>query len=98
MKKNEILDFLRANKDSFFQRYHISNLVLFGSFARGDNKQGSDVDILYRLSEGCKMSFDSYVNFENELSKAFGTKIDLINEKKLNPLVKIEAKKDFIYV
>ena len=98
MNKDQILTFLLENKEHFLQRYHIDKIALFGSFARGENTSGSDVDIIYTLSDGHKISFDEFIAFENELEKAFLTKIDIVNEKKLNPIVKMKARGDFIYV
>ena len=98
MTSNQIITFLKQNKENFLKKYNISTITLFGSYARGENRKDSDIDILYSLQEGYKLTFDKYIEFENELKKAFNTKIDLINEKKLNPLIKIEAQKDFIYV
>lgn len=98
MNKDQIITFLRENRENFLHKYHISKIGLFGSFARGENTQNSDVDIVYTLSDGHKISFDEYIAFENELKNAFSTKIDLINEKKLNPLIKMKSAGDFIYV
>lgn len=98
MTKDEILNFLMLNKKSFEKKYHISQMAIFGSFARGDQHEKSDVDIVYTLSEGSKLSYDRYIELENELTNAFGTKIDLINAKKFNPLIMLEASKDLIYV
>jgi len=98
MTSNQIITFLKQNKENFLKKYNIATITLFGSYARGENRKDSDIDILYSLQEGYKLTFDKYIEFENELKKAFNTKIDLINEKKLNPLIKIEAQKDFIYV
>ena len=98
MTKQQIITYLKAHKKNFLQKYNITTLTLFGSYAREENTKNSDIDILYSLKEGAKLTLDTYIEFENELKKAFNTKIDLINEKKLNPLVKIEAQKDFIYV
>jgi len=69
-----------------------------GSYAREDNRKDSDIDIIYSLKDGIKLSFDKYMEIEEELKKAFNTKIDLINVKRLNPLVRMNAQKDFIYV
>ncbi len=44
------------------------------------------------------MNFDNYLNFEDRLKKAFKRRVDLINEKRVNPLIKITALKEFIYV
>jgi predicted nucleotidyltransferase len=95
MQRQEILDYLRKlKKDSTI----FSSFILFGSYAREDNRKDSDIDIIYSLKDGTKLSFDKYMEIEEELKKAFNTKIDLINVKRLNPLVRMNAQKDFIYV
>ncbi len=43
---SQILSFLRENKDMFRREYHISKLGLFGSYARGDANEESDIDLL----------------------------------------------------
>jgi len=98
MTKTQIITFLKANKDKFAQKYHIANITLFGSYARDEYHPNSDIDLIYSLREGAKLSFDKYLEFEAELKKAFDVDVDLVNEKRLNPLVKIEAQKDFIDV
>ena len=98
MTINQIITFLKENKENFDKKYNISKITLFGSYARGENRKDSDVDIIYSLKSGTKFTYDKYIEFENELKKAFNTRVDLINEKRLNPLIKIEAQKDFIYV
>jgi len=82
MTKNQIITFLKANKEKFAQKYHIANFILFGSYAREENHKNSDIDLIYSLQEGAKLSFDKYMEFEAELKKAFETDVDLINIKK----------------
>ncbi|MBU1659067.1 nucleotidyltransferase domain-containing protein [bacterium] len=94
MNKNEILNVLKDKKSDF----NISQFVLFGSFAKDMNHQDSDIDIAYILEKGSKMSFERYLKLEEELSKSLEAKVDLMNFKKLNPLIKFDAKEDFIYV
>ena len=94
MNKNEVIETLKSKKNSF----NISNFILFGSYAKGTNNKDSDVDIAFILKDGYKLSFDKYLELEEELSKSLKAKIDLMNFKKLNPLIKLDAKKDFIYV
>jgi len=98
MTRDQIVTFLKLNKENFEKKYNITKFTLFGSYARGEHSENSDIDIIYSLKSGAKFSYDKYLEFENELKKAFNTKVDLINEKRLNPLIKIEAQKDFIYV
>ena len=46
MNRDEILDTLRAHKPVLAERFGVSGLALFGSFARGQATDSSDVDIL----------------------------------------------------
>ena len=94
MNKNEILNILKDKKSDF----NISQFILFGSYAKEVSRQDSDIDIAYILKEGCKISFEKYLKLEEELTQKLHTKVDLMNFKKLNPLIKFDAKEDFIYV
>lgn len=94
IKQNEILKILKEKKKFF----SIEKFVLFGSFSNGTNHKNSDSDIAYILKDGSKLDFDNYLTLEQELTTTLKHKIDLMNYNKLNPLVKLNAVKDFIYV
>lgn len=94
MEKKQILEILKNIKKDFA----IDKFVLFGSYAKGTNTNTSDIDIAYILDKNNKLSFDRYLLLEDRLKKQLKTKIDLMNFNKMNPLIKLDAKKDFIYV
>jgi len=98
MTKVEILDFLSKNKETYLKKYHLSKLALFGSYAKGNAKEDSDIDILYELEKTHKLSLDNYLELLDELETNLHNKVDLVREKKMNPLIKLDAKNDFIYV
>ncbi len=60
---------------------------IFGSYARGEAKTESDVDILIKYSRTRKSYFD-LVGLEMELKKTLRKKVDLITYKSINPLLK----------
>ncbi|MEO1953732.1 MAG: nucleotidyltransferase domain-containing protein [Campylobacterales bacterium] len=92
--KSKIIAILKDKKDMF----NIDKFVLFGSFASGRYHQNSDIDIAYILKDEAKLSFDKYLELEEDLQNSLYRHIDLMNFNKLNPLVKLNAKKNFIYV
>ncbi len=75
--KRPILKILKKRK--------IKNAGIFGSYAIGENKNSSDIDIL--VTPNKKMGFE-FIGLEMELSEELGKKIDLISYDSLNPLIK----------
>ncbi len=65
---------------------------IFGSYARGENKPNSDLDILVRFSKP-KSIFD-LVGLEIEISERLGRKADIITEKYLHPYIRPQVSKD----
>jgi len=65
---------------------------LFGSYARGEAKKSSDLDIVVRFSAP-KTLFD-LVGLQQELSKKLGKKVDLGIEKSIHPYVRPNVAKD----
>jgi predicted nucleotidyltransferase len=57
---------------------------VFGSFARGEPSDDSDVDILVEFEPGRK-SFDNFLNLAEFLEELFGRKVDLLTPESLNP-------------
>ena len=96
--KKEILDFLHINHQYMIDKYHITKLGLFGSFARDEQTNSSDVDLLIEIKDGTKDIHDLKVSLNNYLSKAFNRSVDLAREKYLKPYAKELILKDTIYV
>jgi len=70
---------------------------IFGSFARGDNKKGSDIDILVEFKES--PSLLTLIKLENDLSELLGVKVDLVTTGALkNKRIKKSIKKDLINI
>ena len=70
---------------------------IFGSFARGDNKKGSDLDILVEFKESPTLL--TLIKIENDLSEILGIKVDLITTGALkNKRIKRSIKKDLIKI
>jgi predicted nucleotidyltransferase len=70
---------------------------IFGSFARGDNKKDSDIDILVEFKES--PSLLTLIKLENDLSEILGIKVDLVTTGALkNKRIKKSIKKDLINI
>jgi uncharacterized protein len=79
------------------KEYNPLKVGIFGSFARGDNKQGSDIDILVEFKTA--PSLLTLIRIENELSELLGIKVDLLTKGALkNKRIRKSIQKDLISI
>ena len=71
-------------------------ISLFGSFARGENKPGSDIDILVEFKE--RKSLLKIVRIERELSETLEIKVDLLTEKSISPYLISSIRKEMVVI
>jgi len=82
---------------SLLTPYRPERVCIFGSFARGDNKQGSDLDVLIKFQE--VVGLLELVQLEQELSDKLGIKVDLVTEGSLkNPRLRQYVQQDLIKI
>jgi predicted nucleotidyltransferase len=82
---------------SNLKKFDPQKVGIFGSFARGDNKKGSDIDILVEFKK--IPSLLALIKLENDLSEILGTKVDLVTTGALkNKRIKKSIKKDLISI
>lgn len=70
----------------------VAFLGLFGSFARGEATDRSDVDLLVRFSK--RKSLLAVLSFEDALAQTFGRQVDLVTEAALSPYLRERILKD----
>jgi len=94
MTKTNILDFLSKHKEVFFEKYGVTKIGLFGSYARDEAKEKSDIDIFAEMPP----KFDLLVKLQEELESQLHHKIDLIRlREKMNPRLKENILRDGLY-
>ncbi|ARJ66981.1 DNA polymerase beta [Magnetospirillum sp. ME-1] len=77
----DIIEQLRALQPELRRRYPIRSMGVFGSYARGEQRDDSDLDLLVEIGEG--MTLPDYVGLQSELSDALGLKVDLADRSTL---------------
>lgn len=91
----EYLQMLRDYKHLVGIRYGILRIGLFGSVARGEQKDDSDVDVCVELSSP---DLFSLVHIKEDLQKLFECKVDVIRLRdEMNPFTKKCISEDSIY-
>lgn len=97
-QKKEILDFLKSNRKFLYDTYHVTKIGLFGSFAREEQNENSDVDILIDIKNDTKHIHDLKLALKEYLSNALNRNVDIAREKYIKPYAKKYILKDVIYV
>lgn len=75
---DEIRQRLIQHKSVLQERFKVIELGIFGSYAREEQAETSDVDVLVEFSE--TPSLLKFVNLENYLSDNLGVKVDLVHK------------------
>ncbi len=97
MKKIDIImEKLRKSKPIIEKKYGVKSLEIFGSYIRGEQKKGSDLDILVEFYQ--TIDLFKYIELENFLSKKLGVKVDLVMKDILKPRIKDRILKEAVPV
>lgn len=93
-KKNILI--LNNNLNLLKSKYGVANIGIFGSYARGDQRKNSDIDILVEFDK--PVGFFKFIALEDYLKKILGREVDLATKKSLKPAIKADILKEVIYV
>lgn len=91
----QILQVLRDHKPELQRKYPISRLGVFGSYARGEATEKSDIDIAVEITGPMGLSF---VAMADEIEELFGIKTDVIPKRAIKPQYLPFVEKDIVYV
>jgi predicted nucleotidyltransferase len=95
--RDEILDFLSQNKKLFRDKYHIDKIGLFGSYARGDQNNKSDLDLLVEFEENTQDLYELKLQIKDFFKTHLGLEVDICREKYIKPRFKKAILKEAIY-
>lgn len=96
MNRTMILNLLNQHRDEFMNRFGARHLALFGSAARDELRDDSDVDVLVEFDGPA--TFDRYVGLQTYLEALFGLKVDLATEAMIKPRLRRHIEKDLLRV
>jgi len=97
LTRTEILNYLHENKEVFRDNYGISRIGLFGSYARNEQTEQSDVDILIEMKKDTEDIFGKRLQLRDLLRYRFAKNVDICHEKAIKPIFREMVLKDAIY-
>ncbi|MEK7066615.1 MAG: nucleotidyltransferase family protein [Patescibacteria group bacterium] len=93
----EIVTYLKKNRMFFYERFGVTSMGIFGSFARSEQTSASDIDMVVEM-EGSKKNIHTFMQLRRFLEKETARKIDLGFEHSLKPAIREKIKEQMIYV
>lgn len=94
----EIKSILTEHRTEVSQKYKISEIGIFGSFVRGEQKKRSDIDILVEFDEENIPSLLKLIEMERYLQRLLRKKVDLVMKSGIRPELKSRILKEVIYI
>ena len=91
-----VLALLRQHEPILRERFGVKRIGVFGSFARGEEHKGSDVDVLVVFRDG-EETFDHYMDCKFYLEDLFNRKVDLVIEDTLKMRLREPILNEVIY-
>ena len=96
MTKSNILTYLKDHYSEYKQKYNVDTLYLFGSYARGEQTENSDIDLLVDFKKTPDLL--TFIEFEEYLSNSLQKHVDLVPRRKLKMSIKDQILKEAIAI
>lgn len=90
----DIIDIINEIKPELRSRFKVKNIGIFGSYARGEEKENSDVDILVELEEPLGLDLVELIYL---LEERIGEKVDMVTSKSLRSEFEEDILKEVVF-
>ena len=95
----KLLDELKQKREKIYEianQYGVSNIRIFGSVARGEEREDSDVDFLVNIDYEKYGSGFARVNFKEKIENFLKHNVDITTEKGIHPLLTKDITKEAV--
>ncbi len=93
---DEVKQILSTHKKSLCEKYQITELGVFGSYARSEQTEASDIDILVDYQTA--PTFVMLVELRDYLSDLFGLKVDIVTKNGLKARISDRVLAEVVYI
>ena len=83
---SKILFYLTSNKKRLEKEYHLIKIGIFGSIARGEQNEQSDIDLIVEFENNTPDLFSIKQQLKNEIQLQFHLPVDICREKYIKPI------------
>jgi uncharacterized protein len=96
MVREDIISFITTHKASFEREFGLKRIGLFGSYARGESREESDIDIVVEIE---RPDMFHLIGIKQAIEEALGNKVDIVRLRgTMNQALRTRIERDAIYV
>ena len=77
-----------SSEKQIFQQFSVKALYLFGSVVRGEDRPGSDIDVLVEFEPDARVGLFTFARLQRRLSEILGRPVDLVTPDALHKALK----------
>jgi uncharacterized protein len=96
MNRKQIISILRGQKD-LLRRYSVDKLYLFGSSARDEATETSDIDLIVEFNPDARIGLIRFSQLRHELSRVLNCNVDLTTPDALHHALKADILKETVH-
>jgi len=89
-----VFNVIKNHKNEIKTKYDVKRIGIFGSYAKGQQNEESDIDVLVEFG---KPTFDNFMELAFYLEDLFGKKVDLLTPKSLSPYMRPSVEKEVVW-
>jgi uncharacterized protein len=97
LSSEEIIKFLKDNQPYLKQNFFVTEIGLFGSFARNEQEENSDIDFLVEFAPNTPNLYDKELDLKVFLGNHFNRKVDICSKKWIKPIFRPMVLNDVRY-
>jgi predicted nucleotidyltransferase len=94
----EVKAILSAHKDEVTRKYRVTEIGVFGSFARGEQRHRSDIDILVEFEQRNIPGLLKLIELERYLEKILRKRVDLVRKGGIRPELRKSILREVVYI
>ena len=98
LKSEKILDFLKLNRKTLEDQFFVEKIALFGSYARNEQTEKSDIDLLVTLKKNTPDIHEAKQGLREFIGQYFNCSVDIASEKYLKRYIRNEILQEAVYV
>lgn len=95
---NQVLFYLSSNKGRLQKEYHLTRIGIFGSVARGEQNDRSDIDLVVEFEDNTPNLYEMKQKLKTELQARFKLPVDICREKYIKPIFRKQILSEVKYV